>query len=620
MNYTARSRWSWPIQLALAVLLSGLITLVALWCQPNSFLGLMQGFLQQPLLIIVNALPVGLLVLVFSFAFGNVFYGAGVTNFIVGALSIANRVKIDIRNEPVVLRDLGLLQEVGGATSSFAINYPVTSIVVVIGLSVVLMVAGRFLRGAGVEKKWLMRLGGFVGSLATLVVLTFTFFSSDTMYYGFDVVNSSYVPGVFNQLGFPYCFTHHVTTYTVEKPAGFDKNEAATWETGDSTGNGAPVNVIMVMNEAFSAITELPAFTYTDETDPMQTFHGLQAQDNTISGTMVVPGFAGGTANTEFDVMTGMQTNALSPVTTSAFRAFNRNLDSLFRVFDADGYATSYIHPGDCWFYNRENVLKYLGAEDLTFIETMTDVDYKGRWVTDEYCADLIRTELDSAIADDTPLFHYFTTIQNHMSYTADKYGTDYVYPELETDLTFSEDIETLLKVYIEGVRDADEMLKTLTDDFAARNEPVVLVYYGDHLPYIGDNRQGYTELGTDYAQSETEQANPEAAYEVPYLIWANEAAVEALDWDNAVSGLDLSDTISASFLGNVVLELTGRGEDSAWFDFLGDLRREMPVVQKDFVQLSDGTTLWELSDVQQDMIDKWREWSYYKLKYKVVE
>ena len=74
---------------------------------------------------------------------------------------------------------------------------------------------------------------------------------------------------------------------------------------------------------------------------------------------MVVPGFAGGTANTEFDVLTGMQTMALSASTTSAMRVVNRNLDSLFRVFGNDGYETAFCHPGDNWFYNRENVYSF---------------------------------------------------------------------------------------------------------------------------------------------------------------------------------------------------------------------------------------------------------------------
>ena len=55
-----------------------------------------------------------------------------------------------------------------------------------------------------------------------------------------------------------------------------------------------------------------------------------------------------------------------------------------------------------------------------------------------------------------------------------------------------------MLEVYTEGVRDADAMLGRLTAYFAEREEPVVLVFYGDHLPYLGDNQKGYAELGSE--------------------------------------------------------------------------------------------------------------------------
>ena len=71
-------------------------------------------------------------------------------------------------------------------------------------------------------------------------------------YNSFRVSNASYVPSVFNELGFPYCFCHQFTTYLVDKPEGFDRAEAEAWDQGGQTGLGEDVNVIMVMNEAFS--------------------------------------------------------------------------------------------------------------------------------------------------------------------------------------------------------------------------------------------------------------------------------------------------------------------------------------------------------------------------------
>ena len=110
------------------------------------------------------------------------------------------------------------------------------------------------------------------------------------------------------------------------------------------------------------------------KTTPSPNLHALQNDPHAISGHVVVPGFAGGTANTEFDVLTGMQTNALSAATTSAFRVVNRNLDSVLRVFGSDGYHTSFFHPGDDWFYNRENVYRWMGAEETVFVDQMEDL------------------------------------------------------------------------------------------------------------------------------------------------------------------------------------------------------------------------------------------------------
>ena len=73
--------------LLLAVLLAGCITLLALWCQPNALRTVLVIFRSQPLLIVLNALPVGLLLLTFAFLFKNVFYGAALVNFFVCALS-----------------------------------------------------------------------------------------------------------------------------------------------------------------------------------------------------------------------------------------------------------------------------------------------------------------------------------------------------------------------------------------------------------------------------------------------------------------------------------------------------------------------------------------------------
>lgn len=622
-------RLNLPLTLLAAVLLTGFYTLLCLWIQPGSLRSILSFFRAQPLLIVLNALPIGLLILVLTCLLGNLFSSAALVGTCCAFLSIANRIKIEIRDEPVFPRDLGLLKEAGSAMGDYDIHFPWPTIAIVIGICVFLMVLGIFLRckplfpdrpGRGRA----VRLGGGAAALGVLVGLIFTVYASNGLYNSFPVSNAYYVPSVFNELGFPYCFTHHFTAYTVDKPDGYSRSEAESWDNAPAAaGQGKPVNVIMVMDEAFSDLTDQPMFTYSAEDDPLKNLHTARQSAHCISGHVVVPGFAGGTANTEFDVLTGMQTNALSATTTSAFRAVNRNLDSLYRVFDADGYATSFLHPGDAWFYNRENVYRFFGAEELEFAEDMTDLTYKGRWVTDDYMAGLIEQKFESAVSGGKSFFNYTTTIQNHMSYTADKYGPDYVFPPVQTSVSLSDEARTLLSVYIEGARDADAMLGRLTDYFSASGEPVVLVFWGDHLPYLGDNQLAYKELGVELTPEENGSPNFLRSYETPYVIWANDAAAQALNWDSAVASLALpkDGTISSCYLGATVLELTGHADESPWFRFLNDLRREYPVIQKGTAVLPDGavTTLDTLEQSGKDLLSKWRCWSYYMLKYKDV-
>lgn len=601
--------------LLFAVLLAGAVTLLALWCQPNALRQVLGQFRAQPLLIVLNALPVGLLLLALAFLFRNVCFGAALTNLLVCGFSIANRIKIQVRDEPVFPRDLGLLKEVGSAMGSYDIRYPWGAIAAVLLTTLLLIALGLFVTGAPCPVKrlrgWPGRVLGALGSLGVLAALILTVYASNDLYNSFSTSNPYYVPSVFNELGFPYCFCHHFTTYAVDRPEGFDRNQAAEWaaEPADST-PGDMVHVVLVMNEAFSDVSDHPAFAYTAETEPLPHLQALRSDPHALTGHVVVPGFAGGTANTEFDVLTGIQTNGLSVTSTSAMRVVNRNLDSLFRAFARDGYAASYFHPGDNWFYNRENVMAWMGAEETVFAGQMEDPAYKGRWVTDDYMAGLIEQAVADAAARGETLFNFTTTIQNHMSYTENKYGEGYVFPPLELSpgVTLSDQARTLLEVYIEGARDADAMLGRLVSTFSASREPVVLLFWGDHLPYLGDDQLAYRELGMD--------VDALTGFETPYVLWVNDAAADALDWTDRAMSLDLSGEVSASFLGAAVLELTGRDGQSPWFRFLNQLRREAPVVQRETLLLPDGTLTQTPSPDLAARISQWRQWSYYKLKY----
>ncbi len=623
--YSRVHRLSLPLSLLAVVLLAGGVTLLALWCQPNALRRVLGIFLQKPVLIVLNALPVGLLLLTLAFLFRNVFFGAALTNLIVCGLSVANRIKIEVRDEPVFPRDLALLKEVGRAIGSYDIRFPVPQIAAVLLITAALALLGFFIGCAPFPAEklrgWRGSLLGAAGSFAALVLLIVTVLGSSSLYESIGASNPYRLSVVFNETGFPYSFCHQFTTYTIDRPPNYSRSAAEGWDQGGQSAGAPGIHVVMIMDEAFSDITDEDVFTYGAENDPLPNLHALRQEENCLSGHIVVPGFAGGTANTEFDVLTGMQTNALSATTTSAMRVVNRNLDSLFRAFAADGYHTSFFHPGDDWFYNRENVYRWLGAEETLFNDEMENPRYKGAWITDDYAAELIEKKFQEAVESGEMLFHYTTTIQNHMSYTISKYGPDYDFPEVQASVSLSEQAEALLKVYVEGARDADAMLGRLWRYFDAQDEPVVLVFFGDHLPYLGDNQLAYRELGLDVGPGGDGGEISLRSYETPYVIWANASAARALDWKNTADSLALPENgvISACYLGAVLMELTGRTGESPWFDFLNQLRREVPVVQKNVYVSIDGAMFTDPGEPLAENISRWRQWSYYKLCQKKI-
>ena len=601
------------IQMALPLVLAVCITVLAVLIQPNSFLSMGYRFLTQPLLFCLNILPVLLLLCFFKALCDSTWFGAAITNVLICGLSLASRIKVNTRDEALMPRDFLLLREVGEALNSYNIDFPWFLLGLVLAVTVVLVILGiRDKKHRTRKRKAGWRIVWAVVSMVILVVLTLTLFASDDIYYSFRCTNSYYIARTYNEYGMPYSFFHNFTTNPVDCPEEYDSAEAKAWDSGEKNTDGPQVHLIMIMSEAFTDLTDLDMFSYTEENDPLAFYHSLQEDPNALSGYLVVPNFGGGTSNTEFDVMTGMQTDSISTVTTTSFHVVTQNTDSLFRVYNDAGYETGYIHPGYTWFYNRQNVLARLGAQSALFYEDMEDKDMKGTWVTDDYVMDQLIAAFEETVSQGKMLYNYTTTVQNHMAYTADKYGDGYVFAPVETELDLSAEASEVLSVYVEGLRDADRSLEKIVSYFSTTEEPVVLAFWGDHYPNLGNGLTYYKELGLiDNMELKFRY------YATPYVIWANDAAAETLDWENAAKALELPENgyLSSCYLGSTLLELCGRGESAPWVSFLNELRRELPLVWNNECYFDgEGNLLYELSEKQQALISKWRCWSYYKL------
>lgn len=608
-------------QLVLTVPLALLETGLALYIQPGAIGTICRYFLSHLNLLLLNFLPFWLLTLAAGFLFSNSFYGAALVGTLGGILSLVNRTMVEKRDEPLTPKDFRLIKEAGNAVQSYDLSLHIPSLLAIFGFLVLMLLLGFFFRGkrpfGKVWKNLCLALGGAAACVGVFIGCVHTVYASKELYNSFPVRAKYYIAGVFEQLGFPYCFCYNFNQYLVEKPQGFSASEAASYasEHPEQEEEGLPVNVVIVMNEAFSDLTNHPAFDYPEGEEPLRFFNSLKNEENALAGHIVAPNFGAGTANTEFDVITGMQTNLIGGSNASAFRVLNKDVDSIFRVFSEEGYQTSFIHPGQAWFYNRQNVYRYFGAEKLMFIDDMDSPERLGNWVSDEAVLEIMKEEFEAAVSEGKPYFNYTVTIQNHMSYSEAKYG-DLPIQQAPLSVKVEEKAQSMLSVYSKGVRDADQMLQNLTEYYSGREEPVLLVFFGDHLPNMGDSYYAYRQLGISLGEGKDADTTL-ATFETPFVLWVNDAAEKLLDFSSAKQALELPENgvINANYLGAAVLELTGRRDSSSFFSYLNDLRRKLPVYHKGTGIDESGNLFEELPAQYEEDLRKMSFWEYYRLQ-----
>ena len=615
-------RYAAWLNIPLALALSAVIWFLVLRAAPVIPL----TFFTTPLLGLLNLLPIILVLGAGAFLFGNVFSAAAVTLFLFGLINFANRLKIDARDDPLVLQDLSMVREAAQAAGGYDLTVDWKAVGLCLAALAVFIVCAVLFRTRPMRLprpgRLAVRLACGAALIGALAALTPTVYASADIFAGFPITNRFNMTTVYEQAGFNYSFLHTATAYSVQKPEGFDKaaTERRITQTEKQAAEPKRVHVIFVMSEAFCDITNNDAFDWSDGNDPLLHYNALKQSAHAISGRLIVPNYGGGTANTEFDVLTGMQTALLNETGISSFRALHKNVGSIFRTAAESGWQTQFIHPGKAWFYNRQNIYRYLGAQEIVFEEAFTDAPQRGGYVSDAALTDYMIADFEKHKKDEAPLFSYVTTIQNHMAYTESKYGKAVDLPQLELKRDISDEAKTMLTVYTSGVRDADAMLGRLTEYYEQQDEPVLLLFYGDHLPSLGEDYMCYRALGMD-VDADSGQAASLDVYAPPFLLWVNNAGAQALDFEtlSARLGLPADGSLSASFLGEAVLRAVVVGTDDPFFSFVDEVRRALPVVQRGAAIDAAGVYHGQLSGEDAALVRDYQDRVYYRMKYETA-
>ena len=161
---------------------------------------------------------------------------------------------------------------------------------------------------------------------------------------------------------------------------------------------------------------------------------------------------------------------------------------------------------------------------------------------------------------------------------------------------------------YLGGLYDTQKEIKKMTDYFRSSSEPVVLVLFGDHKPWLGDDSVVYSELGIDIFGSSDESFYN--YYSTPYLIWANDAAKSALGSDFNGQGPD----ISPCYLMNQVFNISNL-QGPSYLKFTNELMELLPVTHTSGTRKENGVLTREISAEANKALDKARILRYYLRK-----
>ncbi|MDY3026828.1 MAG: LTA synthase family protein [Candidatus Faecivicinus sp.] len=290
----------------------------------------------------------------------------------------------------------------------------------------------------------------------------------------------------YDQYGFAACFTATLGNMGVSKPSDYsteivtgivEEIDEETPHVFSSEDNLDHPNVIYLQLESLFDVNTVIGSRYSE--DPTPNFNRLSRE--CPSGELYVPSIGGGTANTEFEMLSGLNIDFFGageyPYTTILHET---TCETIAYNLRAQGYSATALHNHTGTFYGRNEVYSRLGFDHFVSLEYMPYVTYtEVGWAQDGVMADEIMKALKASGERD---FIMAITVESH-----GKYDENYVYhagdPEI---LELPEQINAnRFASYLHLIHETDAFLGKLIDKLEKFDEPTVCVIYGDHLPSL---------------------------------------------------------------------------------------------------------------------------------------
>ena len=287
----------------------------------------------------------------------------------------------------------------------------------------------------------------------------------------------------YEDYGYPYCLATTIFNTGISAPRDYSESEIKRIEKSEEnlpeTKEGSHPNILFLQLESFFDPTLVNYLELSE--DPIPNFRKLMKEYS--SGYYKVPSVGAGTANTEFESITGMSLHYFGPGEYPYKSILKETTcESAPYVLKNLGYTAHAVHNNEANFYGRRSIFPNLGFDTFTSAEYMKDENQKNPlgWTKDSVLTDEIVKCLDST---EGPDYVYTISVQGHGDYPSEPVLEN---PEITVSGAPTDELNNKWEYYVNQIHEMDNFVKELTDKLEDYPEDVVLVMYGDHLPTMG--------------------------------------------------------------------------------------------------------------------------------------
>ena len=432
--------------------------------------------------------------------------------------SSANYFLTDMRGRPLFLSDLFSVGTGLNVVSEY--NFNVTAFYVTTLLFIAVTIAYMAIleksRDAGYYKqRWFFRIpvNAVIITLLIIGMASPAFLSAMgvTPYFWSHKVN-----------GFPLNFVMDLQYSRMKEPDGYSYDALREVYRKYAAGGKTEINaydrtqrpnVLVIMDESFSDLRVIGDFDTNIDVTPF--IDSLCEDENVISGYSYVSVFGGGTADSEYEFLTGddMYTYSQGAIPYQTNFKGVTFMPGIVSTFNAMGYKTIATHPYNSSGWNRPYVYETMGFDEQRYIEDYKDTRKIRAYVSDESDFDDLLA-LYNGRTDDEPVFIFNVTMQNHGGYTS-----HYRNFEQKIKLRNTEGSYPQAEQYLSLLHETDSAVEKLITTLSDTDDPTIVVFFGDHQVQVED--EFYDEL---YGKTEDELTEEELMkkYATRFFIWAN--------------------------------------------------------------------------------------------------